>query len=902
MALLNAHRPRRILALAVSAALATTGLVLVTAPTEAAVTLPPQCVTAADGVSVTCTYTGSPGAGFPTLVVPNGVSSIAVHAVGRRGFSSSNGTPGGNPAVVDATIPTADGDAFAIQLRNDGGAAGTSSAGGTAGRGGGSSIVRRTSSSSPVLQAAGGGGAGNAGTGAAMSASRGGDADAAGAAAAASPSAQPAQGGRPLGSSLAGGDGGAGAVIDSCSGTVQLPSGSSGSATAGGAGGGSGYGGGGGGGGYLGGGGGGAGGNGCSSSFGAGGGGGASRVPEGGIVGISTTESALVRISFTLAPRAAVSANALAFGNVLVGTSSSDQSVTLTNTGAIPMVLGDGTVTGPGASSFETTADTCSSATLEVGSSCQVTVRFGPTSVGDKAADYTIADNSPTSPHVIALTGTGIAPVATLNKTTADFGPQLVGTTSGNIGVAVTNTGSGSLVIGTTTIVGPDAGDFVVAPGSNCAGASLAAGKACLVVLRFKPTTTGARSATLAISHNAGSSPSTVALAGTGTAPVAAATPGSIDFGVQQVGVASSPRPVTLTNQGTADLHVTAVSIAGADAGHFNTSTDACTGATLAPGASCVVSVRFTPTTGGNRSATLRFASDAADATVSLAGIGLPPADLKLLGVGSVYTGRDHLVTRTVPAPGAPMTYKLGVLNEDGVAHTYRIRLTRAGSPAQAEVWTSGFNAKPLAVDDQGYFVTPSIGAGKVVLFQLRVTPTAPGQTISSVDVDLLTDTGLLIEGIQTQTNTAAPASGTGSFELFAKQGTQPFVGGPVSGQTVTGPALNVGQTATYTVRLKNDGATARQIGLRVADVDGCTGSFATTVKVGTKNWTAAAFAGDYLTPLLAPGKYTQVTVAIKRTAVGCPAENLQLESLDDGAVVRTSYLLANAAYSVATD
>lgn len=902
MAVLDTRRPRRILALAVSAVLAAAGLVLVTGPTEAAVTLPPQCVTAPDGVSVTCTYTGSPGAGFPTLVIPNGVSSIGVHAVGRRGFSSSNGTPGGDPAVVDATIPTADGDAFAIQLRNDGGAAGASSVGGTAGRGGGSSTVRRTSSSTPVLQAAGGGGAGNAGTGAVTSASRGGAADAAGTAAAADPGAVPAQGGQPLDGGISGGDGGAGAVIDTCSGTVQLPSGATGSATAGGAGGSSGYGGGGGGGGRFGGGGGGAGGNGCTSSFGAGGGGGASRVPDGGTLGISTTESALVRISFTLAPRASLSTGALAFGSVLVGTSSSEQGATITNTGAIPMVLGSGAVTGTGASSFETTVDSCSGATLDVGSSCQVTVRFSPSSVGDKMADYTITDNSPTSPHVIALTGTGIALVATLNKTSADFGSQVVGTTSGNIGVAVTNTGSGSLVIGTTTLGGPQAADFVVAPGSNCAGATLTAGKACLVVLRFAPLATGARSATLAITHNAGNSPSTVALSGTGTAPAAGASPASLDFGVQQVGGTSSPLTVTLANEGTADLHVSDLSLVGPNSGDFSTSGDTCTGATIAPGGSCVVSVRFTPAAGGNRSATLGFASDAEAVTVPLTGIGLPPADLKLLGVGSVYTGRDHLVTRTVPAPGAEMSYKLGVLNEDGVAHTYRIRLTQAGSPAQAEVWTSGFNARPLAVDAQGYFVTPSIGAGKVVLFQLRVTPTAPGQAISSVDVDLLTDTGLLIEGIDTQTNTAAPATGTGSFELFAKQGTQPFVGGPVSGQTVTGPALNVGQTATYTVRLRNDGATAQQIGLRVTDVDGCTGSFATTVKVGTKNWTAAAFAGDYLTPLLAPGKYTQVTVAIKRTAAGCPAENLRLESLDDGAVVRTSYLLANAAYSVATD
>jgi hypothetical protein len=368
------------------------------------------------------------------------------------------------------------------------------------------------------------------------------------------------------------------------------------------------------------------------------------------------------------------------------------------------------------------------------------------------------------------------------------------------------------------------------------------------------------------------------------------------------VGETSVAHVVTLNNPGSADLHVSGLSMTGADPGDFSTSDDSCTGATIAPGGSCVVSVSFAPATGGNRGATLDFASDGGPATVSLTGIGLPPADLKLLGVGSVYTGRDHLVTRTVTTSGDQMTYKLGVLNEDSVAHGYRLRLTGSGAAATAEVWTSGFNAKVLPTDGDGYFVTPAVGAGKVVLFQLRVTPTAPGQVASAVDVDLLTDSGLLIEGLDTQTNTAAPAAGTSSFELFAKQGTQPFVGGPVSGQTATGPALNVGQTTTYTLRLKNDGSTSQRIGLRVADAAGCAGSFTTTVKVGTKVWTTEAFAGTYLTPLLAPGKYTQVTVAVKRTAAGCPARDLRVESLDNGAVVRTSYLLTNAAYNATTD
>jgi len=894
------RHPRRLLALAAATALGLSGLVLVT-QTSSQASLPPQCVTAADGVSVTCTYTGSAGAGFPTLTIPNGTTSMNVHAVGRRGLSSSNGTVGGNPAVVDATIPTADGEGYLVQLKNDGGAAGTSSAGGTAGKGGGSSILRKSTSATPIIQAAGGGGAGNAGTGAPTTASSGGNAGAAGAAANAT--GTPSQGGLPA-TQAAGGDGGAGGVYDNCTTLVTLPSGNAGTSgnVAGGAGANGVYGGGGGGGGRFGGGGGAAGASGCTSSFGAGGGGGSSTVPAGATSGISTTESAIVRITFTLAPRATVSTDTLAFGDVLVGTTSTEQTVTIGNTGSIPMVLGNGVMTGSDPASFVKTSDACTGATLDVGATCQVTVAFKPTTIGTRTAIYRITDNSPTSPHDIALTGTGIAPVATLSKTSLDFGDRVVGTTSTNMGLVVKNTGAGSLVIGTPTIDGPNAADFAFGPGNTCAGASLAANATCQVLVRFAPTATGARTATVTIPTNAADSPSTVALSGTGTAPEAGPSPTAIDFGVQQVGETSVAHVVTLNNPGTADLHVSGLTVTGANAGDFSTSGDTCTGATVAPGGSCVVSVRFAPAAGGDRSATLTFTSDGGPAAVSLSGIGLPPADLKVLGTGSVYTGRDHLVTRTVAASGDQMTYKLGVLNEDSVAHTYRIRLTQSGAAATAEVWTSGFNAKVLPTDADGYFVTPAIAAGKVVLFQLRVTPTAAGQVVSGVGVDLLTDSGLLIEGLDTETNTAAPAAGTSSFELFAKQGTQPFVGGPVSGQTATGPALNVGQSSIYTLRLKNDGSTSQKIGLRVTDLDGCAGSFATTVKVGTKVWTTEAFAGTYLTPLLAPGKYTQVTVTVKRTAAGCPAKALQVESLDNGTAVRSSFLRTNAAYNAATD
>lgn len=664
------HSLRRRVAGVSAAALAAVGLTaLSSAPAGAA--LPPQCITS--GVSVACTFSGAPGSTFG-LTIPNAVTSIQVHAVGARG-ANSNGASGGRPAVVDGTIATSDGDLFTIQLRNDGG-----NAPAPAGRGGGSSTVVR--GSQVLAQAAGGGGAGAV---AFSGGSAGGDAGGPGVTGFGSLSPA-ASGGQPGGASF-GGAGGPGGG-DPCGG-FQFASGQPGSAAAGGAGGPGTYPGGGGGGGRFGGGGGGAGGVGCFglSGDGAGGGGGSSTVPAGGAVGISSAESAIVRISFTLKPRASYGPASIAFGSQEVATTSAAQLVTVTNTGSAPLAIGTATLGGASPTSFVKAADGCSNTNVPAGGSCQVSVAFAPTAVGSVSATLSIPDTSPTTPHVVTLTGSGT-----------------------------------------------------------------------------------------------------------------------------------------------------------------------------------------------------------------------PPADLKILGVGSVYTGKGHLVTRAVTAPGKTMTYKLGVLNEDSVARSYKVKLTQSGSPATAAVYGGGFNAPALGTDGSGNFVTPSVAPGKVLALVLKVTPTAGGQHISGVDVDLLTDFGAVIEGVDTETNTPAPAVGSSSYELFAKQGSQPYIGGPVSGQTSTGPALNIGQTSTYTLRLKNDGGTSAQIGLKVTDIDGCNGSFTTTVRVGTKVWTTQAFAGTYLTPVLAPGRYTQVSVLVKRVAGGCAAKNLQVQSLNAGVPVRSSYLRTNAAYNATTD
>jgi streptogramin lyase len=124
-------------------------------------------------------------------------------------------------------------------------------------------------------------------------------------------------------------------------------------------------------------------------------------------------------------------------------------------------------------------------------------------------------------------------------------------------------------------------------------------------------------------------------IVGTPAAGTVTVSPSNLDFGNQQVGSSSSPAAVTLNNGTTATVHVTSAAIRGADAADFATSGDSCSGANVASGSSCTVSVTFHPSAAGARTATLTFADAAGSQTASLSGTGTtnPPCDTGLLSI-----------------------------------------------------------------------------------------------------------------------------------------------------------------------------------------------------------------------------------------------------------------------------
>jgi hypothetical protein len=107
------------------------------------------------------------------------------------------------------------------------------------------------------------------------------------------------------------------------------------------------------------------------------------------------------------------------------------------------------------------------------------------------------------------------------------------------------------------------------------------------------------------------------------TAPVVALKPSSVPFLVlRTVGTTSLTQTVKLTNVGSAELDITGITLTGPDPGDFAQSNNC--PPTVASGGSCLITVTFTPTTQGVRTASVSITESApgSQQTVPLTGRG----------------------------------------------------------------------------------------------------------------------------------------------------------------------------------------------------------------------------------------------------------------------------------------
>jgi hypothetical protein len=109
-----------------------------------------------------------------------------------------------------------------------------------------------------------------------------------------------------------------------------------------------------------------------------------------------------------IVPNISVSPQSHDFGTLDLGTSSSPQAFTVSNSGNGDLTIGALSITGANASEFSKQSDTCSGQTVAPSADCTVSAVFSPLSLGTKTANLIIPSDDPDTPSLsIALTGVG---------------------------------------------------------------------------------------------------------------------------------------------------------------------------------------------------------------------------------------------------------------------------------------------------------------------------------------------------------------------------------------------------------------------------------------------------------------------------------------------------------------
>ena len=308
----------------------------------------------------------------------------------------------------------------------------------------------------------------------------------------------------------------------------------------------------------------------------------------------------------------------MTFGNQVVGTQSTAKTATLTNKGTTTLNITTVGFAGNNGGDFLQT-NTCGKSVPPSGT-CTISVTFAPLGTGTRTATLQVNDNGYQSPQSVSITGTAVQPAVLLSPTSLSFTVQQINTSSKSQKITVTNTGTGSLTISAIAVGGANQSDFTQTNGCPISGL-LGVGNSCYITVTFTPKAAGTRTASISISDNAPGAPHVVALTGIGTAVTV--TPSSLNFGVITVGRSGKAKTVTVTNLGSTSLTINGITLSGANAGDFS-QTNTC-GSGLAGGATCTVTVTFTPTAVGARAATLNVndSDPAGPQTVSLTGTGI---------------------------------------------------------------------------------------------------------------------------------------------------------------------------------------------------------------------------------------------------------------------------------------
>ena len=223
----------------------------------------------------------------------------------------------------------------------------------------------------------------------------------------------------------------------------------------------------------------------------------------------------------------AVSRSSVAFPTQTISTTSTAQDVAVRNTGTASLTITE--VTAAPMPEFSTSS-TCTGI-LVPGGGCSVVVVFTPSAAGLRTGSVTITTSSGAT--TIAVTGNSVltpTPIVTTGEGGLTLGSIDVGSAPPTKSISIGNTGNAPLEIAAVELRGADARDFAFTSANTCKAGALAPQQECRLEVEFKPQGAGAKTASVALAHNASGGATTIAVSGTATvapapAPTSSANP-----------------------------------------------------------------------------------------------------------------------------------------------------------------------------------------------------------------------------------------------------------------------------------------------------------------------------------------------------------------------------------------
>ena len=213
-------------------------------------------------------------------------------------------------------------------------------------------------------------------------------------------------------------------------------------------------------------------------------------------------------------------------------------------------------------------------------------------------------------------------PTAALNPASVTFSPQVLSVSGTGTPQAVVLSAGGQANLKITAIV--SSGDFSQTNDCPMSPNTMAPGTSCTLQVSFAPNVIGDIKGAITINDNVIGGPTLLPLSGTALPPVGF-SPASLDFGTVAVNSSSASQTVTMANNESTSLAISAIAASGNYA-----QTNNCP-ASLAAGQSCTINVTFHPTNVGAVPGALTVSSDASPGT--------QPVGLTGSGSGSASSG-----------------------------------------------------------------------------------------------------------------------------------------------------------------------------------------------------------------------------------------------------------------------